>query len=93
MPGGSSSPAIGTWPIVPIAAGALAIAIFVVDTLTHVNVAVGVLYVAVVLIALPVTHVNIAVGVLYVAVVLISSAPSNRAWFCSWPLAAWHWQS
>ena len=37
------------WPIVPIAAGALAIAIFVVDTLTHVNVAVGVLYVAVVL--------------------------------------------
>ena len=50
MPGGSSSPAIGNWPIVPIAAGAIAIAIFVVDTLTHVNVAVGVLYVAVVLI-------------------------------------------
>ena len=50
MPGGSSSPAIGNWPIVPIAAGALAIAIFVVDTVTHVNVAVGVLYVAVVLI-------------------------------------------
>ncbi len=50
MPHGSSSPAIGTWPIVPIAAGALAIAIFVFDTLTHLNVAVGVLYVAVVLI-------------------------------------------
>ena len=50
MPGGSSSPAIGNWPIVPVAAGALAIAIFVVDTLTHVDVAVGVLYVAVVLI-------------------------------------------
>ena len=49
MPGGSSSPAIGTWPVVPIAAGALAIAIFVVDTVTHVNIAVGVLYVAVVL--------------------------------------------
>jgi PAS domain S-box-containing protein len=52
MPRGFSSPAIGNWPIVPIAAGALAIAIFVVDTLTHVNVAVGVLYVAVVLIVI-----------------------------------------
>ena len=50
MSRGSPSPAIGSWPIAPIAAGALAIAIFVVDTLTHVNVAVGVLYVAVVLI-------------------------------------------
>ena len=50
MPRGSSSPAIGNWPIVPVAAGALAIAIFVFDTLTHLEIAVGVFYVAVVLI-------------------------------------------
>jgi two-component system sensor kinase FixL len=49
MPHGSPSPAIGTWPIVPAAAGALAMAIFVFDTVTHLEVAVGVLYVAVVL--------------------------------------------
>jgi two-component system, LuxR family, sensor kinase FixL len=50
MPRGSSSPAIGTWPIVPVAAGAIAIAIFVFDTLIHLEIAVGVFYVAVVLI-------------------------------------------
>jgi two-component system, LuxR family, sensor kinase FixL len=50
MPRGSSSPAIGKWPIVPVAAGAIAIAIFVFDTLIHLEIAVGVFYVAVVLI-------------------------------------------
>jgi two-component system sensor kinase FixL len=49
MPRGLLSPAMRTGPIVLIAAGALAIAIFVLDTITGLNVAVGVFYVAVVL--------------------------------------------
>jgi two-component system, LuxR family, sensor kinase FixL len=50
MPHGSPSPASSAWPIVPAAAGALAIAIFVFDTVVHLEVALGVFYVAVVLI-------------------------------------------
>jgi two-component system sensor kinase FixL len=50
MPRGSSFQAIGKWPIVSVAAGAIAIAIFVFDTLIHLEIAVGVFYVAVVLI-------------------------------------------
>jgi hypothetical protein len=48
MPRGWPSPAIGTWSIVPAAACALAIAIFVFDTFTQLD-AVGIFYVAVVL--------------------------------------------
>jgi two-component system sensor kinase FixL len=50
MPRGSPSPAIGTRPMVAAAAGALGLAIFVFDTVTHLEVALGVFYVAVVLI-------------------------------------------
>jgi two-component system, LuxR family, sensor kinase FixL len=50
MPGGPPSPAIGTWPIVPAAAGALGLAIFAFDTFAHGDIAAGVLYVAVVLV-------------------------------------------
>jgi two-component system, LuxR family, sensor kinase FixL len=49
MPPGSVSPAMGTWPIVPVAAGALGLAIFVFDTFARGDIAAGVLYVAVVL--------------------------------------------
>jgi PAS domain S-box-containing protein len=41
--------ASGTGPIVPIAAGAMAMAIFALDTTTHLEIAAGVFYVAVVL--------------------------------------------
>jgi PAS domain S-box-containing protein len=49
MPRGSPFSAIANWPIVPAAAGALAIAIFVFDSIAHLEIAVGVFYVAVVL--------------------------------------------
>jgi two-component system sensor kinase FixL len=49
MPRGSPSPAIGTRPMVAAAAGALGLAIFALDTLAHLDIAAGVLYVAVVL--------------------------------------------
>jgi two-component system, LuxR family, sensor kinase FixL len=48
MPHGSPSPGIATWPIA-IAAGVVAIAIFVLDSITHLEIAAGVFYVAVVL--------------------------------------------
>jgi PAS domain S-box-containing protein len=49
MPGGSSSPAVGASSIVPAAAGALAIAILVFDSVAHLEIAAGAFYVAVVL--------------------------------------------
>jgi hypothetical protein len=49
MPQRSSSLAMDSRPIVPIAAGALAIAIVVLDSIAHLDIAVGALYVAVVL--------------------------------------------
>jgi two-component system, LuxR family, sensor kinase FixL len=49
MPRGASSPAIGTRPMVAAAAGALGLAIFALDTFAHLDIAAGVLYVAVVL--------------------------------------------
>src|ERR671919_372576 len=51
MARGSSSPAVGVSPIVPIATAVLAIAIFVADTGTTKDFAIPTLYVAVVLMA------------------------------------------
>jgi hypothetical protein len=48
-PHGAPSSAIVTWPIVAIGAGVVAIAIFVLDATAHLEIAVGALYVAVVL--------------------------------------------
>jgi PAS domain-containing protein len=53
MPSGSPSPAIGTWPIVPAAAGALGLTLFAFDTFARGDIAAGVLYVAVVLMLVP----------------------------------------
>jgi hypothetical protein len=50
MPQRSSSLAMGPRPVVPIAAGALALAILVFDSITHLEIAAGAFYVAVVLI-------------------------------------------
>ena len=45
----SCAPAIATSPILPLATAALAVAIFVIDTVTNLEIAIAVLYVAVVL--------------------------------------------
>ena len=47
----SPSSALARSPIVPVAAGAIALAIFVVDTATSLDIAIAVLYVVVVLMA------------------------------------------
>lgn len=79
MPQGSPSSALGPAPIVPIAAGALALAIFAVDATTHSEVAVAVLYVAVVLMVVRSferrTVLLVSAGCIALAVVLGLSYP------------------
>src|SRR5664280_758511 len=80
----SYAPAIATSPILPLATAALAVAIFVIDTVTNLEIAVAVLYVAVVLMSVGfcqkrgVILVSLACGALTVlSFFLTESGPST----------------